>query len=56
MAVVRYLCDRVAVMNRGEVVEMDDADAIFERPANDYTRKLLSAVPEVRASRAPAPA
>ena len=51
MAVVRYLCDRVAVMNRGEIVEMDEADAIFEHPANDYTRKLLSAVPEVRAGR-----
>jgi ABC-type oligopeptide transport system ATPase subunit len=35
-------------MNRGEIVEMDDAEAIFEHPANDYTSKLLSAVPEVR--------
>jgi peptide/nickel transport system ATP-binding protein len=49
MAVVRHLCDRVAVMNRGEVVELGDADTLFERPASDYTRKLLSAVPKVTA-------
>jgi ABC-type glutathione transport system ATPase component len=49
MAVVRHLCDRIAVMNRGEVVELGDADAVFDHPTTDYARKLLSAVPDVRA-------
>jgi peptide/nickel transport system ATP-binding protein len=56
MAVVRYLCDRVAVMNLGRIVEIGAADAIFERPSQDYTRKLLSAVPNVRAVQAVEPA
>jgi ABC-type glutathione transport system ATPase component len=49
MAVVRHLCDRIAVMNHGEVVELGQADAVFDHPATDYARKLLSAVPDVRA-------
>lgn len=48
MAVVRYLCDRVTVMHLGKVVETGDTDQIFENPKDDYTRKLLSAVPEIR--------
>lgn len=48
MAVVRYLCDRVTVMHLGKVVETGDAARIFEAPEQEYTRKLLSAVPEVR--------
>jgi peptide/nickel transport system ATP-binding protein len=52
MAVVRYLCDRVAVMHLGKLVEVDTSDAIFDNPQQDYTRKLLSAVPEVRTTTA----
>lgn len=50
MAVVRYLCDRVAVMHCGRLVETGSATMIFENPTQDYTRKLLSAVPEVRSA------
>jgi peptide/nickel transport system ATP-binding protein len=45
LAVVRQISDRVAVMYAGEVVEVGDADQVFDRPRHWYTRKLLSAVP-----------
>lgn len=45
LAVVRNLCDRVAVMFNGEIVEMGDAADVIDHPQHDYTRKLLSAVP-----------
>jgi len=45
LAVVRYLCDSVAVMSRGRVVESGKRDAIFDSPQHPYTRSLLAAVP-----------
>ncbi|WP_372796746.1 ATP-binding cassette domain-containing protein [Pontiella sp.] len=45
LAVVRNLCDRVAVMFNGEIVEMGDVADVIDHPQHDYTRKLLSAVP-----------
>ncbi|MEU3214448.1 ABC transporter ATP-binding protein, partial [Nocardiopsis alba] len=44
-AVVRQVSDRVAVMRKGEVVEMGDSDGIYENPRSDYTRRLLTAAP-----------
>jgi peptide/nickel transport system ATP-binding protein len=46
MPVVRYLCDRVAVMRRGEIVETGPAEEITSRPRHEYTRTLLAATPE----------
>jgi len=46
MPVVRYLCDRIAVMRRGEIVELGSAEEITSRPQHDYTRTLLAATPE----------
>jgi ABC-type glutathione transport system ATPase component len=46
MPVVRYLCDRIAVMRRGEIVEIGPAEEITSRPQHEYTRTLLSATPE----------
>jgi ABC-type glutathione transport system ATPase component len=46
MPVVRYLCDRVAVMCRGEIVETVPAEEITSRPRHEYTRTLLAATPE----------
>ncbi|MFJ6019717.1 ABC transporter ATP-binding protein [Nocardiopsis alba] len=45
LAVVRQVSDRVAVMRKGEVVEMGDSDGIYENPRSDYTRRLLTAAP-----------
>ena len=45
ISVVRYFCDRVAVMHRGKVVEMGPAEDICTRPQAPYTQSLISAVP-----------
>ncbi len=45
LAVVRHICDRVLVMHRGRVVESGAVAEVFERPKQDYTRLLLSAIP-----------
>ena len=48
LGVVRYLCDRVAVMQRGRIVEQGETRAIYEHPADPYTRSLIEATPTVR--------
>ncbi|RUT31291.1 ABC transporter ATP-binding protein [Arsenicitalea aurantiaca] len=45
IAVIRYFCDRVAVMKRGQIVEMGDVVQVCENPVHEYTRTLISAVP-----------
>ena len=45
LSVVRFMSDRVVVMYNGKPVEMDDADVLFEHPQNDYTKKLIAALP-----------
>ncbi len=45
MSVIRYMCDRVAVMYRGRIVETGDTDQVVNHPQHDYTRALLSAIP-----------
>ena len=45
ISVIRYICDRVAVMYRGKVVEMGDAEQVCNDPVHGYTKALLSAVP-----------
>ncbi len=46
MPVVRYLSDRIAVMQRGEIIETGRTEEITSAPAHEYTRKLLAATPE----------
>jgi len=41
----RFLCDRIAVMNQGQIVEMGDTQQIFSQPQQAYTQELLAAAP-----------
>jgi peptide/nickel transport system ATP-binding protein len=56
LAVVKYMSDEVMVMKDGEIVEMNDADAIYANPQNSYTKQLLSAITSVSSMNASAKA
>ena len=45
LAVIRYMSDRVAVMNQGEIVEIGPTERIFENPQNSYTQELIVGTP-----------
>ena len=47
LSVVRYISDRIMVMNKGEIVECGMADEIYFNPQSDYTKKLLASIPKV---------
>jgi peptide/nickel transport system ATP-binding protein len=46
LSVVRHICDRVAVMYLGHIMELGPAEELFENPKNPYTISLLSAIPD----------
>lgn len=46
LSVVKYFCDRIAVMYFGKVVELASSDELFANPLHPYTRSLLSAIPK----------
>ena len=54
LSMVRHICDRVAVMYLGVIVELSDRDEVYDHPQHPYTKALLSAVPipDPRATRA----
>jgi peptide/nickel transport system ATP-binding protein len=49
MPIVRYLSTRIAVMSKGRIVELGDAEQVTSSPQHAYTRTLLAATPEVEA-------
>ncbi len=54
LSVVRYVADRIAVMDRGRIVELAGAEELFANPRSEVTRKLLAAIPKIRFAPAPA--
>ena len=42
---VKYISDRIGVMNKGKLVELATADELYENPLHPYTKSLLSAIP-----------
>jgi ABC-type glutathione transport system ATPase component len=47
LAVVRVIADEVAVMNRGEIIERGPVEDVWDNPRNEYTQRLLAAIPLV---------
>ena len=47
MGVIKEMCDRIAVMQNGTIVELNDAESIIEHPQAPYTQKLISEVPTI---------
>jgi peptide/nickel transport system ATP-binding protein len=50
LSVVRYISDRILVMNKGKIVEEGKADDVFFSPQNEYTQRLIAAIPGNKAN------
>jgi peptide/nickel transport system ATP-binding protein len=47
LSVVRYMSDRIMVMNKGKIVESGDAEEVYNHPQNNYTQQLINAIPSI---------
>ena len=47
LTVIKFISDKIAVMNKGKIVEYNDSEAIYQAPQNFYTKKLLEAIPVI---------
>jgi len=48
LSVARFLCNRIAVMHQGKIVELRETDALFNSPQHPYTKTLLNAAPQLK--------
>ena len=46
LSVVKFVSDRIMVMNQGRIEEIGTADSIYNNPQRDYTRQLIQAIPD----------
>jgi peptide/nickel transport system ATP-binding protein len=46
LSVVRYISDRIMVMNNGKIEESGPADTIYYNPQSDYTKRLIASIPK----------
>ena len=46
LSVVKFMSDRMAVMQNGRIVELNDADEVYAHPQTEYTKKLIGAIPK----------
>ena len=51
LSVIRHMCDRIAVMHDGKIVELASNEELYSAPRHQYTRELLAAVPDARRAR-----
>jgi peptide/nickel transport system ATP-binding protein len=47
LSVVRYMCERMLVMQGGRIVEEGDRESVFRRPTDEYTKALIAAIPRL---------
>jgi peptide/nickel transport system ATP-binding protein len=47
LSVVRYMSDRILVMNKGKIIESGDAEDVYNNPQSEYTQRLLSSIPKI---------
>lgn len=46
LSVVKYISDQIMVMNHGDIVEIANSDELYQSPQHDYTKRLLSSIPQ----------
>jgi peptide/nickel transport system ATP-binding protein len=46
LAVVKYMCDQIIVMNKGQIEEQNEADTLYSSPEKEYTKRLIDAIPK----------
>jgi len=48
LSVIRYISDRILVMNKGRIEEAGDAEIVYNHPRSEYTKKLIAAIPRLQ--------
>jgi peptide/nickel transport system ATP-binding protein len=45
LSVIKHISDRIMIMNKGQIEEIGDADAVYNHPQKEYTKRLIAAIP-----------